>query len=72
MDRKRPGLNAPGIGLRAFCIAVQRLRAAWLRHGLANAARARLISSPSTLRRFPRRGKSEIIPQDLGGVQEIG
>lgn len=26
MDRKRPGLNAPGIGLRAFCIVATQLR----------------------------------------------
>lgn len=63
MDRKRPGLNAPGIGLRAFCVVAAAPWRRRLRHGFANATRAWFIS-PSTLRRYPGYKKSEIIPQD--------
>lgn len=86
MDRKRPGLNAPGIGLRAFCSrggsklpppppplpSSLSLSSAssWY---LPRRCHTRK-TSPPTLRRFPRREKSEIIPRDPGiyGPRQLG
>lgn len=66
MDRKRPGLNAPGIGLRAFCSCGGSMPPHYrqLRHGLSPMPYAQDLFPHLTLRRFPRRGKSEIILQD--------
>lgn len=70
MDRKRLGLNAPGIGLRAFCVQPRRLRrragaARRLRHGFANVG-ARLIPASIRYVDFPVVGKLKIIPQNPG------